>query len=393
MPTPKKIVIVIDSWAEGNGAIVATRRMVKELEERGYTFTIVTTNADQYEGDLYNVPGYYLPGVREAMESMGFLFGKAKKNVLKKAFKGADLVMTQFPTFLARKAVNVARQMNIPVMGACHLQPQNIISAAGKESPFMEEMLFKVFNFCLYNHVDVLHCPSEFAAKLLEDHGSGSHFRVISNGIPREYEPSGQKRPEWFGDKFVILNIGRHAMEKRQELLIDGVLHSRYKDRIQLILAGKGEDSEKLRKRGEELPVKPLIEYISNEDKLTYLSTADLYLHSSVVELESLSCLEAIGCGTPCLIGDSPNSAAPQFAPDERFIFQMDNAVELGKKIDYWFERREELAAERSRVLKMAERYRMKKCIDEMEILFDDLIAHNQESAEYVLSPGIAIGT
>ena len=30
-------------------------------------------------GDFYEVPGFYLPGVRESMENMGFLFGKGKK--------------------------------------------------------------------------------------------------------------------------------------------------------------------------------------------------------------------------------------------------------------------------------------------------------------------------
>ena len=87
------------------------------------------------------------------------------------------------------------------------------------------------------------------------------------------------------------MNVGRHALEKRQELMIDGVLNSKYKDNIQLLLCGKGEDSEKLRERGKELPVEPLVDYVSMEDKLTYLNTADMYLQSSVIELESLSCL------------------------------------------------------------------------------------------------------
>ena len=35
-----KIVIVIDSWQDGNGAIVATKRMVEELEARGHKITV-----------------------------------------------------------------------------------------------------------------------------------------------------------------------------------------------------------------------------------------------------------------------------------------------------------------------------------------------------------------
>ena len=280
----KKIVIIIETWNEGNGAVVATKRMIRELETKGYEFSVVVPDITPHPEGFHEVPGFYLPGVKESLQNMGMAFGKGKKSVYRKAFKGADLVMVQLPMFMARNAVKVARKMGIAVMGAVHLQPQNVSSAAKIESSFMDAALHKLFHHCLYSFADTLHCPSRFAADMVRDHGSKAHLRVISNGIPREYEPSGEQRPDWFGDRFVILNIGRHAMEKRQELLIDGVLKSKYKDRIQLILAGKGEDSEMLRRRGEELPVKPMIEYISAEDKLTYLNTADLYLHRDLGE-------------------------------------------------------------------------------------------------------------
>ncbi len=366
-----KIVIVIDSWAEGNGAIVATKRMVEELESRGHKITIVTTG--EHEGDFYTVKGFYLPTVRESMENMGFLFGKGDKNTLRKAYEGADLVQIQFPFFMARNAVKIAKQMGIPVLGSCHIQPQNIISAMGKESALMEKMFYALFNYCLFKQVDTVHCPSDFAANMLVENGSKADMQVISNGIPGAYQPAEYDRPQWYGDDFVIMNVGRHAMEKRQELLIDGVLKSKYKDKIQLLLCGKGEDSEKLRERGRELPNKPLVEYVSMDDKLLYLNTADLYLHSSVVELESLSCLEAIGCGLPCLIGDSPYSAAPQFALDNRFIFEMDNADDLAAKIDYLFEQREMLKALKKDILQMADKYRFDKCIDQMENLHREM--------------------
>ncbi len=387
-----KIVIVCDSWAEGNGAIVATKRMMREFEARGHEFTIVTTNIAGHEGDLREVPGFYLPGVKESMQNMGFLFGKGKKKVLRKAFEGADLVTIQFPFFLARTAAKLAKKMGIPVMAGCHLQPQNVVGAMGIENNIAENMMVWLFKTFLYNQVDVIHMPSIFGVKLYQDFGVKAHFRVISNGIPRDYVPMEKERPELFGDKFTILNVGRHALTKRQELLIDGVLHSKYKDNIQLLLCGKGEDSEKLRKRGEELPVKPLVEYVSMEDKLTYLNTADLYLQSSIIEIESLACLEAIGCGLPCLISNAKNSAAPQFALDERFLFDQDDAVAMGKKIDYWYENREELKAMKAKALEMAENYRMDKCVDEMEVFYKDVIAHTKETGKTLL-PGMAMGS
>jgi glycosyltransferase involved in cell wall biosynthesis len=93
-----------------------------------------------------------------------------------------------------------------------------------------------------------------------------------------------------------------------------------------------------------------------------------------VVELESLACLEAVGCGLPCLIADSPHSAAPQFALDFRFRFKHDDAGSLAEKIDYWYEHRAELARARSDVLAMAERYRFDRCLDQMEQLYHEVL-------------------
>jgi glycosyltransferase involved in cell wall biosynthesis len=171
--------------------------------------------------------------------------------------------------------------------------------------------------------------------------------------------------------------------------MIEAVLRSKHKNNIQLVLCGQGDDTEKLRRLVEALPIKPFIDYVSHEEKLTYLNTADLYLQASVVELESLSCLEAVGCGLPCLIGDSPNSAATQFAQDDRFIFKKDNPGDLAKKIDYWFENRKRLAEVKKAVLQTAELYRVDRCIDLMEAFYRDILNHNLEM-DSIHVPGVS---
>jgi len=368
-----KVVFVIESWAEGNGAVVATKRLSEELISRGHEVAVVTTGSYDDE-NIHEVSGFYLPFVRQSLENMGMKFSMGEKEVLREAFKGADIIQIQFPFFIARNTIKVAKEMGIPVIGGSHVQPQNIISAMGKESLLMEKILHWFFNQSLYKKVGTIHYPSQFAADLFKKKGSTAKARVVSNGIPEAYTPEVHDRPDWFADKFVLMNVGRHAMEKRQELLIEGILKSKYKDNIQLLLCGKGEDSEKLRERGKDLPVEPLVRYISMDEKLQYLNTADLYLHGSVVELESLSCLEAIGCGLPCLIGDSPYSAAPQFALEENFIFRMDDPDDLAAKIDYLYENREELRKRKQDVLEMAEKYRFTKCVDQMEELYSEVI-------------------
>ena len=381
-----KIVIVIDAWSEGNGALVATKRLGEELLARGHQVSVVSTNDPGGDFVFYKVPAYYPPLMKTAFIKMELAFGKGKKNVFRKAFEGADLVQIQFPFPMARNAVKVAKEMGVPVIAAFHVQPQNIVSAAGMESSILNRFADAFFNYILFKRVDIIHSPSQFGADLLKKSGINAHVRVISNGIPREFIPVKSERPGWFADRFVILNVGRHAIEKRQELLIEGVRRSKYKENIQLILCGKGPDSQKLKSLVSDLPVQPVIEYATNEDKLLYLNTADLYLHSSVVELESLTCLEAIGCGLPCLIGNSPSSAAPQFALDARFLFKMDNPDDLAEKINYWYENRIILRNMKADVLEMAEKYRFDRCISEMENLYKDTLQYYSEGRKRKVS-------
>jgi glycosyltransferase involved in cell wall biosynthesis len=373
-----RIAIVIDAFTEGNGGGVATVRLAQGLAKRGHVITIISPLSVQKER-FFQVKGFCLPGMKESFKNMDFSLGMPDKAVLRKAFADVDLVQIQYPLWLANGAAKVAKAMKKTVIGAFHVQPQNLLGCMGKESRFIDFLIYKLYNFLLFNHVPFVHCPSRLAAELLLKNGYKGALRVVSNGIPVDYVPSERARPDWFGDKLVILNVGRHAIEKRQALLIEAVKRSKYADKIQLLLCGKGPEKNKLDVMGAELPVTPFTEYISQEEKLTYLNTADLFILASLVELESLACLEAIGCGLPCLVSDSPDSAASQFALDDRFIFKVDDADSLAGKINYWYENRVQLRALRGKVLAMAENYRFEKSLDKMEALYAEAIRANSQ--------------
>jgi glycosyltransferase involved in cell wall biosynthesis len=283
--------------------------------------------------------------------------------------------MVQFPFLMAKGVVKTAKRLKVPVVGSFHVQPQNIMVALNKKSRILERVIWFSFKHFLFKRVNTIISPSKFAADLLTSEGVRVRHKVISNGIPEEYVPGDYTRPDWFGDRMVLISVGRHAEEKRQKLLIEGLKRSKYKEHIQLILAGKGEDTEELRLLGRTLPVKPYIEYISDEDKLRFLNTADMYVHGSIVELESLSTAEAVGCGLPCLISDSKHSAASQFALDDRLIFRSDDPDDLARKLDYWYEHLDELRSEemKEKMLAMAEQYRFERSINEYESFLTEM--------------------
>ena len=389
------ITVAIDSYNEANGGTIATMRIVEGLKEKGHEVRILSAiHRDPSDPYFYKIPGFVLPGAEGAQESMVFLFGKYDKKTFEKAIRGADVVMVQFPFLMAKGVVKTAKKLGVPVVGSFHVQPQNIMVALGKTSKLLEKIIWLAFKHFLFKRVDTIISPSRFAAGLLDSQGVKARHKVISNGIPAEYVPGDHIRPEWFGDRMVLVSVGRHAGEKRQRLLIEGVKRSKYKEHIQLILAGKGEDTEELKLLGSTLPVKPYIEYISDEDKLRFLNTADMYVHGSIVELESLSTAEAVGCGLPCLISDSRHSAASQFALDERFIFRSDDPDDLARRIDYWYEHLEELRSTemKKKILAMAEEYRFERTINEYDTFLAEVAGKGiaQESRETPVDEKVA---
>jgi 1,2-diacylglycerol 3-alpha-glucosyltransferase len=385
-----KIVIAIDSYNDANGGTIATKRLVSELRGRGHEIRIITAiHENPSDMHFYKIPGFVLPGAGESQESMQFLFGKNDKKVFREAIRGADFVQVQFPFLMAPGVVKAARKLGVPVVGAFHVQPQNIMAAMGKTSKLMERFLWASFKYFLFNRVDDITCPSVFAAELLRSEGVEAQLYPISNGIPVEYVRGDYKRPEWFKDHLVLLNIGRHANEKRQSLIIEGVRRSKYKDKIKLMLVGRGERSAELREKGRELPVEPFIEYVSHEDKLRYLNTADLYVHASIVELESLSCLEAIGCGLPVLVSNSKYSAASQFAIEDNFLFTSDDPDSLAAKLDYWYERRDMIRSEamKKRMLDEAEKYRFARAVNQYEAFVNEVVSRQKGDYSDVFDP------
>ncbi len=116
-----KIVLVIDSWNKGNGCIVVTHTLAKELQERGHEVSLVTTageEASNFNGTVSTVPGFYMPGVKEAMKNMNFLFGVGKKKVYRKAFKGADVVEITLPLFYGQERCEGSQGDEYPCHGS-----------------------------------------------------------------------------------------------------------------------------------------------------------------------------------------------------------------------------------------------------------------------------------
>ena len=66
------------------------------------------------------------------------------------------------------------------------------------------------------------------------------------------------------------------------------------------------------------------------------LRQADLLVHPSIADLESVSVLEGMACGAVPIIAQSDLSAAGHFALTQHSLFPVGNAQALAAQIDWW---------------------------------------------------------
>ena len=370
-----KILIVIDQYdGANNGTTISARRFVENLRKRGNEVKVISTGKEE-EGKYIVNKIHLTPIVNKIVTSQGMVFAKADEEKLREAINWADVVHFYMPFFLSIKGVEIAKKLNKPMTAAFHVQPENITYTIGLgKNNRTNNKIYEIFNNKFFKEFRHIHCPSNFIANELKEHGYTAKLHVISNGIEPDWIYKKSEKPEELKNKIVITMVGRLSGEKRQDVLINAVKQSKYIDKIQLIFAGKGPKEKYYMKLGEKLPNKPIFSFYNKEQLQEVLSYTDLYIHTSDAEIEAISCIEVIATGIVPIIAKSDKSATSQFALDERSTFEAGNSKELTNKIEYWLDNFEEREKMENKYAKHAENYRIEKSMEKIEEMFKEEI-------------------
>ena len=371
-----KILIVIDQFDNSNnGTTISARRFAKGLQDAGNEVYVVSTGEkeDEYKFNLKELP--LPPGISHLIKSQGMSFAIPNTEVLEKAISSVDIVHFYMPFFISKVGLRICEKLHIPHTTAFHVQPENITYSIGLgTNTRINDLIYTHYRDSFFNRFSHIHCPSEFIANELKAHGYTATLHVISNGVDDDFKYYEKEKLPEFKDKFVITMIGRYSNEKRQDVLIDAVLKSKYTDKIQLVLAGKGPKETKYKKLGNALKNKPVMKFYSKDELILLLKSTDLYVHSADAEIEAISCIEAFACGNVPIIANSKNSATKQFALVKESLFEAGNSSDLANKIDFWIENESYRKEMELKYSQSAEKYRLKNSIIKMEEMFKDAI-------------------
>lgn len=118
------------------------------------------------------------------------------------------------------------------------------------------------------------------------------------------------------------------------------------RDDIRLILLGGGSQGTKLRKIFQSGGVEEYVTFggqISQTDLPRWYHMADLYISPSHVDGSSVSLMEALACGLPCLVSDIPANKEWVFENENGWLFRDGDADQLAEKILAAMNQREKL--------------------------------------------------
>lgn len=374
---PLTIAMVVDTIGnKGNGTSNSALQYAHELVRRGHRVRMVGIGAPEFPARVHDIPLGSAIAARHQVQ-----FARPDEALFRRAFDGADVVHVYLPFAFGRGARRVAGEMGIPVTAGFHLQPENVTYSAGplRWMPGASGMLYRLFRRWLYGGVRHVHAPSEMIARQLREHGYANTIHVISNGYSPRFTPQGpSQRPADAGSALRIVASGRLSHEKDHITLIRAVAVCRHRRDIRLVICGTGPLLGGLRAEAARLLPQGTwsIGFHDNDDMPALLRGCDLFVHPSVVDIESLSVLEGMASGLVPVIASSDLSAAGQFVLTDRSLFPARDAHTLAARIDWWYEHPAERLAWGARYAEHTARtYSVSSCVDRFVSMEREAIA------------------
>ncbi len=358
-----------------NGTSMAAFNLINSMRARGHRVKVVCPDADKSgREDYFITPRYNFGVFNKYVAKNGVSLGKADEDILRAAMADAEVVHILLPFSLGMSAGKLAIEKGLPITASFHCQAENITSHIHlKDSKQANLMTYKILRHKFFDKCDCIHYPSKFICDTFESCTGPTNHYIISNGVSGDFRPIPVDKPEELKNKFVILFSGRYSREKRHDILTDAITLSKHRDIIVPIYAGCGPLEKEIREHAlRKLGCAPVMRFFNRGEIVKVINYSDLYVHPAEIEIEAISCLEAISCGRIPVINNSPRSATRYFALTEDNLFRCNDPRDLACKIDHWIENPEDRKKCEERYLGYAAQFSFESCMDKMEqMLFD----------------------
>ena len=378
----KVLFVVNNFYAKGNGLSASARRTVKKLKERGIDVRVLSGKNPDPNGTQpeYILDDFKFPIFNPIIKKQGYQFAKSNKRIAIDAINWADVIHLEEPFVIQMGVAKLANKMHKPCTATYHLHPENLFASVHLENTFLNSITMKWWKKSCFDRCKIVQCPTENVRERLAENKFKAELRVISNGLVVEdlVNDNNTEVTKVSDAKYTVITIGRYSVEKNLKTLLNAMNYSKHNKEIQLIFCGRGPQEKKLKKLANKLMKKGVIKYnpvfgfYPLGELQKFSRGADLYIHLAYIEVEGLSCMEAVQTGLLPIIARGKYSATSQFAYDEKSIFMQKDPKDLANKIDYWLEHEEERKNEALKYKDLVYKYNIDYSIDALIEMFND---------------------
>lgn len=346
-----KIAMVCDAIAYKNGASMSTIRFAEGLREKEHEIIFFADRSPQhphYAGEFLGFKAYRFFSLLMPKGDGLYRISFPSKKKLEKLFceHQIDIVHVFLPVPSTINAIRAARKCGLPIVVHSHAQPENLFLHIPRPIAFIIpalNYLFGKYMEWIYKNADVIVYPSEFARKYFPKINKIKKNIVVSNGINTQvFKKVGDaeiksllqeyKTPQ---SKVIILYFGRLHPEKDLGTLVRAMALIKQKNLdAHLIFGGLGHLGKELKKLAASLGIEKHVSFwgrVPDEKKVAAFSAADIFVLPSLAELEGMVVLEAMACGKPIVIANSPHSASTYFVDGNGFLFKPKSHEELAE--------------------------------------------------------------
>lgn len=241
-----------------------------------------------------------------------------------------DIIHTVNPFFLGPFGMSYAQRLNIPTIASYHTDlPRYVHHYHG--GGFIEPAVWWYLR-SLHNQAALNLCPSTATLKDLRDHGF-RRVRWWQRGIDTQRFTPGPRdaamRAQLTGgdpDAFLVLNVGRHAYEKRLETMREPLSAS---PGVRLAMVGDGPHHTQLRGYFRDTPT-VFIGALRGDDLIAAYRAADAFMFPSTTETFGLVALEAMACRVPVIAARTGGVQDIITDGENGLFFDPDHPQEMG---------------------------------------------------------------
>ena len=374
----KVLFVCNNAYNPGNGLSASARNTISQLRKHGVDARLMAVRNPDSSGPQPDFPleHFIFPIFEPVIRANGFCYAKIDRKLIRKAVEWADVVHFEEALFLENAVRKVAVELGKACTATFHLYPHNIVANLNLgKNRLLNSILLRNWKRIVFDHCSDVQCPTESVKDFLQKNCFKARMHVISNGIHLP-EKKVVAKPVEPGPAVDILCIGRLALEKSQETLLDAMRYCRNAGRIRITFAGKGPKEKRYAVKAGKLYKEGVLKYpvtfgfYSGSELAEIARNSYLYIHCAWVEVEGLSCLEATREGLVPVIGQGELVGTTTFALTEESIYPVEDSRALAQRIDWWIEHPQERNRMAQLYADAARNYDIEKSTEQLADMF-----------------------